>query len=219
MHLERLGEVMKLYSYWRSTTSYRVRIALNLKGLSYETCPVNLVVGEQRARDYTALNPGKGVPTLVLDDGTVLTQSLAIIEYLDATVPEPPLLPTEPLRRARIQAAAQTIAMDIHPINNLKVLTHLKTQMGLTADGQLDWFRHWMTEGFAAYQDLLPKGVAFSFGDSPDLADICLVAQLYNAHRWGVDMSPFPHLLEIEERALSLAAFNDARPENQPDAA
>ncbi|WP_170432235.1 maleylacetoacetate isomerase [Ruegeria arenilitoris] len=210
---------MKLYSYWRSTTSYRVRIALNLKGLSYETSPVNLVTGEQRAPDYAALNPGKGVPTLVLEDGTVLTQSLAIIEYLDATVPEPPLLPKEPLMRARVQAAVQTIALDVHPVNNLKVLTYLKAQMGLTADGQLDWFHHWMTEGFAAYQALLPKGTAFSFGETPDLADICLVAQLYNAHRWGVDMSPFPRLLEIEERALSLAAFNDARPENQPDAA
>ncbi|MBO9446383.1 maleylacetoacetate isomerase [Ruegeria sp. R14_0] len=209
---------MKLYSYWRSTTSYRVRIALNLKGLSYEICPINLVAGEQKGPDYTALNPGKGVPTLDLGDGTLLTQSLAIIEYLDATVPEPRLLPTDPLQRARVQAAAQTIAMDIHPVNNLRVMSYLKANEGLTADGQLDWFRHWMAEGFAAYQALLPKGTAFSFADSPDLADICLVAQLFNAHRWGVDMSPFPRLLEIEERALSLSAFNDARPENQPDA-
>lgn len=210
---------MKLYSYWRSTTSYRVRIALNLKGLSFETSPVNLVAGEQCAPDYAALNPGKGVPTLVLEDGTALTQSLAIIEYLDTIVPEPRLLPTEPLQRARVQAAVQTIAMDIHPVNNLKVMTYLKAHLGLTGDGQLDWFRHWMTEGFAAYQALLPERTTFSFGDTPGLADICLVAQLYNAHRWGVDMSPFPRLLEIEERALSLAAFNDARPENQPDAA
>ncbi|WP_170422360.1 maleylacetoacetate isomerase [Ruegeria arenilitoris] len=209
---------MKLYSYWRSTTSYRVRIALNLKGLSYEICPINLVAGEQKAPDYTALNPGKGVPTLDLGDGTLLTQSLAIIEYLDATVPEPRLLPTDPLQRARVQAAAQTIAMDIHPVNNLRVMSYLKANEGLTTDGQLAWFHHWMTEGFAAYQALLPEGTTFSFGDGPDLADICLVAQLYNAHRWGVDMSPFPRLLEIEERALSLSAFDGARPENQPDA-
>ncbi len=210
---------MKLYSYWRSTTSYRVRVALNLKGLSYETRPVNLVAGEQSAPDYTALNPGRGVPTLDLGDGTLLTQSLAIIEYLDAIAPEPRLLPEDPLQRARVQAAAQTIAMDIHPVNNLKVMVYLKAHMGLTTKGQLAWFRHWMTEGFAAYQALLPEGATFSFGDTPDLADICLVAQLYNAHRWGVDMSPFSRLLEIEERALSLTAFNDARPENQPDAA
>ncbi|WP_170464427.1 maleylacetoacetate isomerase [Ruegeria arenilitoris] len=209
---------MKLYSYWRSTTSYRVRIALNLKGLSYEICPINLVAGEQKAPDYTALNPGKGVPTLDLGDGTLLTQSLAIIEYLDAVVPEPRLLPTDPLQRARVQAAAQTIAMDIHPVNNLRVMSYLKANEGLTTDGQLEWFHHWMTEGFAAYEALLPEGTTFSFGDNPDLADVCLVAQLYNAHRWGVDMSPFPRLLEIEERALSLSAFDGARPENQPDA-
>ncbi|WP_170763534.1 maleylacetoacetate isomerase [Ruegeria lacuscaerulensis] len=209
---------MKLYGYWRSTTSYRVRIALNLKGVSYETVPVNLVTGEQRAPDYVALNPGKGVPALVLDDGSVLTQSLAIIDYLDVTIPEPALLPDHPLKRARVQAAAQTIALDIHPINNLKVATHLKSRYGLTAEDGIEWFRHWMTEGFHAYQALLPDGAAFSFGDRPDLADICLVAQLYNAHRWGVDMTPFARLLEIEERALTLPAFDAARPENQPDA-
>lgn len=209
---------MKLYSYWRSTTSYRVRIALNLKGVSYETVPINLVAGEQRAPDYVALNPGKGVPTLVLDNGEVLTQSLAIIDYLDATIPEPPFLPENPLERARVRAAAHTIAMDIHPVNNLKVVTHLKSRYGLSAEDGIEWFRHWMTEGFHAYQALLLDGCVFSFGDSPDLADICLVAQLYNAHRWGVDMTPFARLLEIEEHALALPEFAAARPENQPDA-
>ncbi len=191
---------------------------MNLKGVSYETVPVNLVAGDQRTPDYVALNPGKGVPTLVLDDGTVLTQSLAIIDYLDAANPEPPFLPDDPLQRARVNAAAQTIAMDIHPINNLKVSTHLKSRYGLSPEDSIEWFRHWMTEGFHAYQALLPDGTTFSFGDKPDLADICLVAQLYNAHRWGVDMAPFGRLLEIEERALDLPAFDAARPENQPDA-
>ncbi|WP_170560728.1 maleylacetoacetate isomerase [Ruegeria atlantica] len=209
---------MKLYSYWRSTTSYRVRIVLNLKGFSYETIPVDLVAGEQRAPDYVALNPGKGVPTLALKDGRVLTQSLAIIDYLDATIPDPPLLPADPFKRAQVQAAVHTIAMDIHPVNNLKVTTHLKTRYGLTAEDGIEWFRHWMTEGFHAYQALLAENSTFSFGERPDLADICLVAQLYNAHRWGVDMNPFPRLLEIEERALAHPAFDAARPENQPDA-
>lgn len=209
---------MRLYSYWRSTTSYRVRIALNLKGLSYETVPVNLVAGEQRAPDYAALNPIEGVPTLVLEDGTLLTQSLAIIDYLDAVAPEPALLPVEPLARARVLAAAHTIAMDIHPVNNLKVGARLKSEYGLSQEDVVGWMVHWMERGLAAYQALLPDGPVFSFGDRPDLADICLVAQLYNAHRWGVDLGPFPRLQEIERAALALPAFDAARPETQPDA-
>lgn len=209
---------MKLYGYWRSTTSYRVRIALNLKGLSYETVPVDLVAGEQRSQGYAALNPGQGVPTLVLDDGTVLTQSLAIIDYLDVTVPDPALLPTDPVGRARGLAAAYAIAMDIHPVNNLKVVERMKADCGISAEGGAEWMRHWMTAGFHAYQGLLPEGPTFSFSDRPQLADICLVAQLYNAHRWGVDMTPFGRLLQIEDAALKLPAFEAARPENQPDA-
>ncbi|TDT77140.1 maleylacetoacetate isomerase [Litoreibacter halocynthiae] len=210
--------MLTLYSYWRSTTSYRVRVALNLKGLAYDTVPVNLVAGEQREPDYVAKNPVKGVPTLVLDDGTVLTQSLAILDYLDHLVPDPALLPSDPLLRARVQAAAQVIATDIHPVNNLKVVGHLKSEYGLTADQGTEWMRHWMTEGFHAYQALLPDRNWFSFSDTPLLCDICLVAQLYNAHRWRVDMTPFARLLEIEEHAMKLPAFEAARPENQPDA-
>ncbi|SNS59376.1 maleylacetoacetate isomerase [Tropicimonas sediminicola] len=210
---------MRLYTYWRSTTSYRVRIALNLKGLAFEPVPVNLVAGEQCSPEYTALNPGQGVPTLVLDDGSVLTQSLAILDYLDAVAPEPPLLPGDPIARAHVQAAVQTIAVDIHPVNNLKVLGRLKAEHGLSAEDGVDWMRHWMERGLQAYQALLPEGPAFSFGDQPGLADICLVPQLYNAHRWGVDLTRFPRLLDIEQRALQLPAFEAARPENQPDAA
>lgn len=209
---------MMLYSYWRSTTSYRVRIALNLKGLAFDTVPVNLVAGEQRAPDYVALNPIEGVPVLVLDDGTALTQSLAILDYLDAVAPEPPLLPADPLARAKVLAAAHTIAMDIHPVNNLKVGARLKSEHGLTQADWVAWMQHWMQKGLAAYQALLPEGPVFSFADRPDLADICLVAQLYNAHRWGVDLARFPRLREIERAALALPAFDAARPENQPDA-
>lgn len=209
---------MKLYSYWRSTTSYRVRIALNLKGLDYQILPVNLVAGEQRAPGYAAMNPIEGVPTLVLDDGTVLTQSLAIIDYLEAVAPEPALLPAEPVARAKVLAAAHTIAMDIHPVNNLKVGARLKSEHGLEQEDVIAWMVHWMEKGLAAYQALLPAGPRFSFGDAPGLADICLVAQLYNAHRWGVGLAPFPRLQEIERAALALPGFDAARPENQPDA-
>ncbi|MGB0929008.1 MAG: maleylacetoacetate isomerase [Pikeienuella sp.] len=210
--------MLTLYSYWRSTTSYRVRVALNLKGMAYETIPVDLVSGAQRAPDYVTKNPVKGVPTLVLSDGTVLTQSLAILEYLDHIAPEPALLPTDPVQRAQVQAAAQVIATDIHPVNNLKIVARLKSEHGLSGDDGIEWMRHWMTEGFHAYQALLPDGPTFSFGNTPQLCDICLVAQLYNAHRWGVDMTPFGRLLQIEEHALKLPAFDAARPENQPDA-
>lgn len=209
---------MTLYGYWRSTTSYRVRIALNLKGLSYETVPVDLVAGEHRTESYAKLNPGQGVPSLVLDDGTVLTQSLAIIDYLDRVVPDPAFLPEDPVARAKVLAAAHSIAMDIHPVNNLKVVGRLKAEHGASAEDGIAWMRHWMTEGFRAYEALLPAGPRLSFSDEPTLADICLVAQLYNAHRWGVDMTPFKRLLEIEDTALNLPAFEAARPENQPDA-
>ena len=210
---------LHLYSYWRSTTTYRVRIALNLKGLAYDMTSVDLVAGDQRASNYVALNPGQGVPTLVLDDGTVLTQSLAIIDYLDQTQPEPPLMPADPVARAHVMAAAHTIAMDIHPVNNLRVVGRIKSEFGADADAATDWMRHWMAEGFRAYQALMPRSeTRFSFSDTPTLADICLVAQLYNAHRWGLDLTPFARLTEIEAETLKLPAFDNARPENQPDA-
>lgn len=213
-----MTHMLTLYSYWRSTTSYRVRVALNLKGLPYETVPVDLVAGDQRAPDYVAKNPIKGVPTLALADGTMLTQSLAILEYLDHIAPEPALLPSDPVQRAKVQAAAQIIATDIHPVNNLKVVSRLKSEHGFSAAQGTEWMCHWMTEGFHAYQALLTTDTRFGFSDAPLLSDICLVAQLYNAHRWGVDMTPFGRLLEIEEHALKLPAFDAARPENQPDA-
>jgi len=209
--------VMKLYSYWRSTTSYRVRIALHMKGLAFETLPVDLVKGEQRTEEYQVVNPGKGVPALVLDDGTLLTQSLAILEYLDRMYPDPALLPDDPLDRAQVQAAAQIIALEVHPVNNLRVGQQLKA-MGHSQEDVVTWMNHWMTEGFTAFQSMIKTDTKYAFSDAPGLADVCLVAQLYNAHRWGTDMKPFARLLEIEHACLALPAFDAARPENQPDA-
>ncbi|UWQ20131.1 maleylacetoacetate isomerase [Jannaschia sp. W003] len=211
--------MLTLHAYWRSTTSYRVRAALELKGIAYRTRPVDLVAGAQHSPDYLDINPSAGVPALVLGDGTVLTQSLAILDWLEETHPAPPLLPENPLMRARVRAAAQVIALDVHPVNNLRVVSRLRSEHGLDADAALAWMRHWMAEGFRVYDALLPAhDGAFSFGDAPDLADLCLVAQLYNAHRWGVDLAAFPRLVRIEAAALRLPAFEAARPEAQPDA-
>lgn len=218
---------MILYSYWRSTTSYRVRAALNLKGIAYEQRAVNLVAGDQRAGAYTALNPGQGVPTLVLDDGTPLTQSLAIIDYLDAVHPEPPLLPPEPLLRSRVLAAALTVATDIHPVNNLRVVGALKSRFNATPDDAQAWMCHWMAEGFTALEALLPDRKAFAsgdtppsfaFGETPTLADLCIVAQVYNAHRWGLSLAPFPKIARIEAACLATPEIAAAAPEAQPDA-
>lgn len=209
---------MKLYTYWRSTTSYRVRIALNLKGAAYEAAPVDLVAGAQMAPDYTALNPAQGVPALVLDDGTVLRQSMAILEWLEETLPEPPLLPRDPLDRAHVRAAAQVIAADIHPVNNLRVISKLKS-LGHRQETAVAWMNDWMTRGLTAFDKMIDVSGPYCFGGTPGLADLCLVPQLYNAHRWGCDLTPFPRLTGIESRCLDLPAFAAARPDNQPDAA
>lgn len=209
---------MKLYSYWRSTTSYRVRVALSLKGLRYDTQPVDLVAGAQRGKDFAAVNPSKGVPALVLEDGTTLTQSLAILDYLDTTYPEPRLIPSDPLERAQVMAVAHGVAMDIHPVNNLKVIGQLKSRFGASAEDARDWMCHWMNEGFAAVEALLPDNPSFAFSDAPNVADICITAQAYNAHRWGVDLKPYPKIARIEAACLDLPAFADAHPDNQPDA-
>mgnify|MGYP003624528409 CR=1 FL=1 len=210
---------MKLYSYWRSTTSYRVRAALNLKGVAYETVPVDLVAGDQRSREYTALNPGAGVPTLVLDDGTVLTQSMAILEYIDATWPGPRLIPADALTRAQVMAAAHTVALDIHPVNNLRLIAQLKTRFGATPEQAQDWMCHWMVQGFSALEAQLDPDTAFAFGHKPDLADLCIVAQCYNARRWGVALGDFPKVARIEAACLKVPAIAAAHPDQQPDAA
>ncbi|MEI9430193.1 maleylacetoacetate isomerase [Mesorhizobium sp. Cs1299R1N3] len=207
---------LTLYSYWRSTTSYRVRIALNLKGLAYDIVPVNLVTGEQTSAEYLRINPVGGVPSLKLADGQILTQSMAILEYLDRIAPKPALLPGDPIEAAHVRAAALVVACDIHPVNNLKVGKKLKS-LGHGQDEVVDWMNDWMARGFTALQSLIAGATPFCFGDTPGLADICLVSQLYNAHRWGTNLSPFARLTAIEARCLDLPAFNAARPETQPD--
>ena len=209
---------MILYGYWRSSAAYRLRIAFGLKGLTWQDAPVHLVRGEQRAPDYLAKNPNGLVPALELDDGTLLTQSLAILDWLEETHPTPPLLPSDPIRRAQIRAAAHVIAVDTHPIQNVGVVGHLKAAHGASQDDGIAWMKHWMNRGLTAFQSLIDPGTPFCFGQSPTLADLCLVPQLYNAHRWGLDLAPLARLTQIEEHCFTLPAFDAARPENQPDA-
>ena len=208
---------MKLHGYFRSSASYRVRIALNLKGLSAEAFSHHLRKGEQRAPEYLAINPQGFVPTLQAA-GLNLTQSLAIIEWLDETYPVPPLLPKEPLRRAQVRAFAQVIACDTHPIQNLKILARLR-ELGLAEDQVTGWAAWANREGLAACEKLITHEAGpFCFGDIPTVADLCLVPQLANARRFGVDLAVFPRLLAAEAAAKQLKAFADAAPERQSDA-
>jgi maleylpyruvate isomerase len=209
---------MKLHGYFRSSASYRVRIALNLKGLSAEHLPHHLRKGEQRDPAYLALNPQGLVPTLQDDRGTVLTQSLAIIEWLEETHPEPPLLPKDPLRRAQVRAFSQVIACDTHPVQNLKVLARLR-QLGLPEEQVTEWAAWANREGLAACETLIASEPGpFCFGAAPTMADLCLVPQLANARRFGVDLAAFPRLLKAETAAKTIKAFADAAPDRQPDA-
>ncbi|MFG3596449.1 maleylacetoacetate isomerase [Bradyrhizobium sp. RDI18] len=209
---------MRLHGYFRSSAAYRVRIALNLKGLTAEHLPHHLRKGEQIAPDYLAINPQGLVPTLEGDDGAVLTQSLAIIEWLDETHPHPPLLPKDPLRRAKVRAFALAIACDIHPVQNLKVLARLR-QIGLPEEKVTEWAAWANREGLAACETLIKgENGPFCFGDTPTVADLCLVPQLANARRFGVDVSAFSRLLEAEAAAKPMKAFTDAAPDRQPDA-
>ena len=210
--------MMRLIGYFRSAAAYRVRIALNLKGLRVEHAFRHLRKGEQRAPDYLALNPQGLVPTLITDDGSALTQSLAIIEWLDETWPEPPLLPAEPWARARVRAFAQAIASDTHPVQNLRVLNRLRA-LGHAEEAVTAWAGSVNDEGLAACEALIAHEPGpFCFGAAPTLADICLVPQLGNALRYKVDVARFKRLLEAEAAALDLAAFRDAAPERQADA-
>lgn len=209
---------MKLYSYWRSTAAYRLRIALNLKRVAHDTVTVDLAAGAQHAAGYLAVNPGHTVPTLVTDEGLAITQSLAAIDWLDAVVPDPPMLPADPALRARVLSAALVIAADIHPINNLRVAQYLRAEHGADEAATVAWMHEWMRRGFDALGAQIEPAGAFAFGDAPGLADVCLVPQLYNAHRWGLDLGPWQRLREIEARCLAMPAFDLARPENQPDA-
>jgi maleylpyruvate isomerase len=208
---------MKLHGYFRSSASYRVRIALNLKGLSADHLPRHLRKGEQRDPAYLVINPQGLVPTLQ-DDDAVITQSLAIIEWLDETHPAPPLLPKDPLRRALVRAFAQVLACDTHPVQNLKVLARLR-QLGLPEEQVTGWAAWANREGLSACETLIAHEPGpFCFGEAPTIADLCLVPQLANARRFGVDVGVFPRLLKAELAAKNNKAFADAAPERQPDA-
>ncbi|MFC7333975.1 maleylacetoacetate isomerase [Rhodocista pekingensis] len=211
---------MKLYTYFRSSAAYRVRIALNLKGIAWEAACIHLVKdgGQHRSPDYLALNPQGLLPALE-DGGQLLTQSLAILEYLEETHPEPPLLPAAALDRARVRAVALAIACDIHPINNLRVLTYLRRTLGQPDDKVNAWIRHWIESALAALETMVaPMAGRCCFGDAPTLADVCLVPQLFNARRFDCDLDACPTLLRIDAHCRDLPAFRDAAPENQPDA-
>ena len=214
---------MKLYSYWRSSAAYRVRIALNLKGLAHEIVPIHLVRagGEQHGAAYRSLNPAELVPTLV-DGDLRLGQSLAIIDYLDDQQPEPPLLPAEPLRRAHALQAALTVACEIHPLNNLRALQRLESQFGADKDQKNGWYAHWILTGFGALELLAEEYAAegpYFMGRAISVADVCLVPQIYNARRFEISLSRFPRLEAIDAACAELEAFQAAAPEAQPDAA
>lgn len=207
-----------LYGYWRSSASYRVRIALGLKGLDCDQKAIDLRTGAQDGIGFKLLNPQGFVPYLI-DDDAGLNQSLAIIEYLDETYPDPPLLGNDPVTRARVRAAAQIIACDIHPINNLRILKYLKTEMGQTQEAIDDWYRHWVEEGFGPLEEIAEGSVGpYLFGDTVTMADVCLSPQMYNARRVRCDLTRFPALVEIDKALMKLPSFLNARPEAQADA-
>lgn len=210
--------MLKLYGYWRSSAAYRVRIALNHKQIPYEQHSVHLVKKEQHSIAYQQLNPNRLVPTLV-DGDFQLNQSLAILDYLESTVPNPALLPSDVRQRAEVLALANDIACDVHPLNNLRVLQYLSEELKVSDQQKSDWYAHWITEGFAGFEASLQKSAGeFCFGDTVTWADLCLVPQVYNARRFKVDVEAFPNICRIDNACNQLAAFIEALPENQADA-
>ena len=212
---------MKLHGYFRSSAAFRVRIALNLKNLTVDTSLVNLQAGDQSSAAFRMINPQGRVPALEVED-QVLIQSLAIMEYLEETVPEPALLPQDHLGRARVRAIANIISCDIHPLNNLAVLNYLKDELDADEDSRTQWYRHWVAEGFAGVEPLLASSVEtgeFCHGDVPGLADICLVPQVFNAQRFDCDLSLYPTISRIFDACMAVDAFDQAQPAKQPEAA
>ncbi|WP_191600423.1 maleylacetoacetate isomerase [Marinomonas algicola] len=210
---------MQLYNFFNSSTSYRVRIALALKGLDYQHHGVNIRIGEQSSISHKKLNPAKGVPVLITNDGEKLTQSMAILDYLEQTYPDVPLLPTETLVRARVLEVANLIACDMHPVNNLRILAYLKQQLDVSEEQKAQWYKHWVQESFTALESLLNEygHGTYCFGTHPTLADCCLVPQVANALRFGCDLSAFTKILSIYDYCQQQAEFQKAAPSQQPD--
>jgi len=211
--------MMKLHNYFRSSASFRVRIALNLKGLDYEYVPVHIARGDHKTGPFAAISPDKLVP-LLEDDGERLTQSMAIIEYLDEINPEPALLPHNPVGRAHVRALSESIACEIHPLNNLRVLKYLVRELKLDDDAKNAWYRHWVREGMVSFERQLaqyPAGT-YCYGDTPTMADCCLVPQIFNAQRYQCDTAPYPATMRTFAECMKLEAFDRAQPSKQPDA-
>ena len=208
---------MKLYSFFRSSAAYRARITLNLKGIAYETAAISLTRGDQHSGDYREVNPQGRVPALELDDGAVITQSLAIIDYLEVTHPEPPVYPRDPVMRAKSLAVALTVAADIHGISSMLALGYLRDRLGQDEKATSAWFAHWYMDGFRAVEKLI-EGGSYCFGDAPSVADICLAPQVFNARRFNLDLSAFPKIVATDAHLTTLPAFAKAHPSAQPDA-
>lgn len=205
--------MIRLYDYFRSSASYRVRIALNLKGVEYERVAVNLLENGQKSEEYRARNPQGFVPMLEID-GAQLTQSLSIVNYLNGVYPDPPLVPSDPVAAAHVRSMAQIVASDLHPLNNLRVLHYLKDNLGQEKETRDRWYAHWVREGFAALEQLaIRHGGEYLSGDLPGLADLCLVPQMYNARRFEISLDDFPTLVDYDEQANALAAFQAAHPD------
>ena len=210
---------MKLYSYYRSSAAYRVRIALNLKGLPYDYVPVNLLKGEQKSGHYLARNPQGLVPALEIEQGALIAQSVAILEWLEESRPRPALLPSDPLERARVRSLVNNITCDIHPLNNLSVMNYLRKDLGAGDEDVHRWYCHWVDRGFRAIEQSLEGTMGdCCFGDRPTLADVCLIPQVYNARRFKVPLERYPNICKVVQHCNSLEAFASAAPDAQPDA-
>jgi len=207
---------MKLYSYFRSSAAYRVRIVLNLKKIDYEIESINLVKGDQKSKSYVGINSQGLVPSLELDDGRIITQSLAICEWIEASYDNPKLIPDDSYQAARVRACALVVATDMHPVNNLRILKYLENELGVDEPKKNRWYQHWVEQGFQAIEKTL-EGTSFCFGDEPGLADAFLVPQVFNALRFDVDMKHYPKISAINETCNEIPAFINAHPDNQPD--